>query len=337
MKTKIGINGFGRIGRHVFKVITDKYSDRLEIVAVNDLTNASTLAHLLKYDSLYGKFNGQVEAAEGALVVNGNTVRILSERDPGNINWEALGVEIVLECTGLFTKREKAETHITKGGARKVIISAPATGEDITLVLGVNEKQYDPKKHHVLSNASCTTNCLAPVAKVLHEQFTIKKGLMTTVHSYTNDQNILDLPHGDLRRARAAALSIIPTKTGAAKAISLVLPELSGKLNGFSLRVPTPTVSIVDLVAETEKPVTKEEVNNALKTASETYLKGYLAYSEEPLVSADYKGDPASSIVDALSTMVIEDTMVKVLAWYDNEWGYSNRCADLAAYVAERL
>lgn len=337
MKTKIGINGFGRIGRHVFKVITDKYSDRLEIVAVNDLTNAATLAHLLKYDSLYGKFNGQVEAAEGALVVNGNTVRILSERDPGNINWEALGVEIVLECTGLFTKREKAETHITKGGARKVIISAPATGEDITLVLGVNEKQYDPKKHHVLSNASCTTNCLAPVAKVLHEQFTIKKGLMTTVHSYTNDQNILDLPHGDLRRARAAALSIIPTKTGAAKAISLVLPELSGKLNGFSLRVPTPTVSIVDLVAETEKPVTKEEVNNALKTASETYLKGYLAYSEEPLVSADYKGDPASSIVDALSTMVIEDNMVKVLAWYDNEWGYSNRCADLAAYVAERL
>ncbi len=337
MKTKIGINGFGRIGRHVFKVITDKYSDRLEIVAVNDLTNAATLAHLLKYDSLYGKFNGHVEAAEGALVVNGNTVRILSERDPGNINWEALGVEIVLECTGLFTKREKAETHITKGGARKVIISAPATGEDITLVLGVNEKQYDPKKHHVLSNASCTTNCLAPVAKVLHEQFTIKKGLMTTVHSYTNDQNILDLPHGDLRRARAAALSIIPTKTGAAKAISLVLPELSGKLNGFSLRVPTPTVSIVDLVAETEKPVTKEEVNNALKTASETYLKGYLTYSEEPLVSADYKGDPASSIVDALSTMVIEDNMVKVLAWYDNEWGYSNRCADLAAYVAERL
>lgn len=334
MKTKIGINGFGRIGRDAFKVMLEKYAQELDVVAINDLTDAKTLAHLLKYDSVYGRFDGDVEAQENSLLVNGKEIRILAERDPGNIDWKELGVEIVLESTGLFTKREKAEVHITKGGARKVIISAPATDEDITLVLGVNEKRYDPSKHHIISNASCTTNCLAPLAKVLNVNFGIVKGLMTTVHSYTNDQNILDLPHKDIRRARAAGLSIIPTKTGAAKAIGKVLPEIDGKLNGFSLRVPTPAVSVVDLVVETEKIVTKDEVNAALKAAAEGELKGLLGYTEEPLVSCDFKGDPASSIVDALSTMVIEGNMVKVISWYDNEWGYSSRYADLAAFVA---
>jgi glyceraldehyde 3-phosphate dehydrogenase len=336
MKTKIGINGFGRIGRNSFKVITEKYAEELDVVAINDLTDAKTLAHLLKYDSVFGRFNGTVEAQENSLLVNGKEIRILAERDPGSINWGALGVEIVLESTGLFTKREKAEVHITKGGAGKVIISAPATGEDITLVLGVNENKYDPQKHNIISNASCTTNCLAPVAKVLHENFGIRKGLMTTIHSYTNDQNILDLPHKDIRRARAAGLSIIPTKTGAAKAIGLVIPEIDGKLSGFSLRVPTPAVSVIDLVVETEKSVTREEVNAALETAAEGKLQGLLGYTEEPLVSVDFKGDEASSIVDALSTMVIDNNMVKVLSWYDNEWGYSNRCADLAAFVARK-
>jgi glyceraldehyde 3-phosphate dehydrogenase len=336
MKTKIGINGFGRIGRNAFKIITDRYAKELEVVAVNDLTDAKTLAYLLKYDSVFGKFEGEVEAKENALLVNGKEIRILAERDPGNIPWKELGAEIVLESTGLFTKREKAELHITKGGAKKVIISAPATDEDITLVLGVNESRYDPQKHHIVSNASCTTNCLAPVAKVLNDRFGIVKGLMTTVHSYTNDQNILDLPHKEIRRARAAGLSIIPTKTGAAKAIGLVLPELAGRLNGFSLRVPTPAVSVVDLVVETEKPVTREEVNAVLKEAAEGELKGVLGYTEEPLVSVDFKGESASSVVDALSTMVIEGNMVKVLSWYDNEWGYSSRCADLAAFVAAR-
>ncbi len=336
MKTKIGINGFGRIGRNAFKIITDRYAEELEVVAVNDLTDAKTLAYLLKYDSVFGKFEGEVEAKENALLVNGKEIRILAERDPGNIPWKELGAEIVLESTGLFTKREKAELHITKGGAKKVIISAPATGEDITLVLGVNESRYDPQKHHIVSNASCTTNCLAPVAKVLNDRFGIVKGLMTTVHSYTNDQNILDLPHKEIRRARAAGLSIIPTKTGAAKAIGLVLPELAGRLNGFSLRVPTPAVSVVDLVVETEKTVTREEVNAVLKEAAEGELKGVLGYTEEPLVSVDFKGESASSVVDALSTMVIEGNMVKVLSWYDNEWGYSSRCADLAAFVAAR-
>jgi len=334
MNVKVGINGFGRIGRNAFKVIMEKYSEELDIVAINDLTDVKTLAHLLKYDSMFGKYNGTVEAKENSMVVDGKSIRILAERDPGNINWRELGVEIVLESTGLFTKREKAELHITKGGAKKVIISAPATGEDITVVLGVNEGAYEKNKHHIISNASCTTNCLAPFAKVLHEKFRIKKGLMTTVHSYTSDQRLMDLPHGDLRRARAATLSIIPTKTGAAKAIGLVLPELSGKVNGISFRVPTPTVSVVDLVAETEKDVTVEEVNSVLKEASEGKLKGILNYSEEPLVSADYKGDPASSTIDALSTMVIEKNMVKIVSWYDNEWGYSNRYADLAAFVA---
>lgn len=334
MSTKIGINGFGRIGRNTFKVILEKYPEELNVVAINDLTNAKTLAHLLKYDSIYGKFHGTVEAKENSLVVNGKEIRILAERDPGNIDWKGMGIEIVLESTGLFTRRDKAELHITKGGAGKVLISAPATGEDITIVLGVNENKYDPNRHHIISNASCTTNCLAPLAKVLNDNFVIRKGLMTTVHSYTNDQRILDLPHNDLRRARAAAESIIPTKTGAAKAIGLVIPELAGRLSGFSLRVPISAVSIVDLVVDTDKSVTKEEVNAVLQAAADGQMKGIMNYSEEPLVSADYKGDPASSIVDALSTMVIGDNMIKAVAWYDNEWGYSNRYADLAAFVA---
>ena len=336
MKTKIGINGFGRIGRNAFKILLEKYPEQLEVVAINDLTDAKTLAHLLKYDSSYGRFGAAVEHTENSLIVNGREIRILAERDPGNIRWSELGVEIVLESTGLFTKREKAQVHITKGGAKKVLISAPATDEDITIVLGVNEDRYDPAQHHIISNASCTTNCLAPLAKVLHENFGIKKGFMTTVHAYTNDQRILDLPHSDLRRARAAGLSIIPAKSGAAKAIGLVIPELDGKLNGFAFRVPTAVVSVVDLVAEMEKPVTKDAVNAALKAAAEGPLKGILAYSEEPLVSADYKGDPASSTVDALLTMVIEGNMVKTVSWYDNEWGFSCRYADLAAFVAAK-
>jgi glyceraldehyde 3-phosphate dehydrogenase len=337
MKIKVGINGFGRIGRNAFKVITEKYSDELEVVAINDLTDAQTLAHLLKYDSLYGKFDGTVEARESRLMVNDQAIKILAEKDPGNIGWKDLGVKIVLESTGLFTRREKAELHITKGGAQKVLISAPAGGEDVTLVLGVNQEKYDPAHHHIISNASCTTNCLAPVAKVLNDHFGIEKGLMTTVHSYTNDQRILDLPHGDIRRARAAALSIIPTKTGAAKAIGTVIPELAGKLNGYSLRVPTPTGSVVDLVVETERQVTKEEVNAVLKTAAEGSLRGIMNYTEEPLVSADYRGASASATVDALLTTVIEGNMVKIVAWYDNEWGYSNRYADLAAFVAQKM
>lgn len=334
MAVKVGINGFGRIGRNTFKIIQEKYADVLDVVAVNDLTDPRTLAYLLKYDSVFGKFDGTVEALENALLVNGKEIRILAERDPAKINWKELGVEIVLESTGLFTKREKAQLHITEGGARKVIISAPATEEDITLVLGVNEEKYDPEKHNIISNASCTTNCLAPLAKVLNDHFGIVKGLMTTVHSYTNDQNILDLPHKEIRRARAAGMSIIPTKTGAAKAIGVVLPELAGKLNGFSLRIPTPAVSVVDLVVETKKPVTKEEVNGVLRMAAEGELKGIMGYTEEPLVSADFKGNPDSSIIDALSTTVMEGNMVKVLSWYDNEWGYSSRYADLAAFVA---
>jgi len=334
MSVKVGINGFGRIGRNTFKIIMERYPEELDIIAINDLTDAETLAHLLKYDSVYGRFNGTVETSENSLFVNGKEVKISAEKDPGNIDWQKMGVEIVLESTGVFTKRDKAELHITRGGAKKVLISAPATVEDITIVLGVNEDKYDPVVHHIISNASCTTNCLAPVAKVLNDNFKIKKGFMTTVHAYTNDQRILDLPHSDLRRARAAGVSIIPTKTGAAKAISLVIPELAGKLNGFSFRVPTPTVSVVDLVVETEKNVTKDEVNAALKAAANGQMKGIISYSEEPLVSVDYKGDPASSIIDALSTMVIGDNMVKVVSWYDNEWGYSNRFADLAAFVA---
>lgn len=336
MGMKIGINGFGRIGRNTFKILLERYSDTLEVVAINDLTDAATLAHLLKYDSIFGKFNGTVEVKDKYLIVNDKKIEILAERDPGNIDWKARGVEIVLESTGLFTKREKAEVHITKGGARKVIISAPATNEDITIVLGVNDEKYNHDVHNIISNASCTTNCLAPVAKVLNDSFGIVKGLMTTVHSYTNDQKILDLPHSDLRRARAAGMSIIPTKSGAAKAIGLVIPELDGKLNGFAYRVPTPDVSVVDLVVEVKKPVTKEQVNMALKAAADGAMKGILEYSEELLVSTDYIGNQASSTVDAPSTMVIEGNMVKVVSWYDNEWGFSNRYADLAAFVAEK-
>jgi glyceraldehyde 3-phosphate dehydrogenase len=335
MGVKVAINGFGRIGRNVFRAAFKKNVD-LEFVAINDLTDAKTLAHLLKYDSTFGKFEGEVSYTEDALIVNGKEIKIFKETDPAKLPWGELGVDIVIESTGRFTNKDDAIKHI-HAGAKKVIISAPAKNEDITIVMGVNENMYDPANHHVISNASCTTNCLAPIAKVINDKFRIKKGMMTTVHSYTNDQRILDLPHKDLRRARAAAMSIIPTTTGAAKAIHLVIPELKGKMNGFAMRVPTPDVSVVDLVAEVEVPVTVEEVNAALKEASETYMKGILGYSEEPLVSMDYKGDDRSSIVDAPLTMVIEGTLVKVVSWYDNEWGYSNRVVDLAKYIAERL
>ncbi len=335
MGVKVGINGFGRIGRNVFRAAFGR--EDFEVVAVNDLTDANTLAMLLQYDSVHGQFPYPVEADGSDLVVNGKHVKVLSERDPANLKWKELGVEVVIESTGLFTDKAKAELHITSGGAKKVIISAPAKNEDITIVMGVNHDKYVPSAHHVISNASCTTNCLAPLAKVLHEEFGILHGLMTTVHSYTNDQQILDLPHKDLRRARAAGLSIIPTTTGAAKAVSLVLPELKGKLNGFSMRVPTPNVSVVDLTAELNQSVTVEEVNAALKKASEEgSLKGYLAYTDKPLVSKDFNGDSHSSIVDALSTMVIEEKMVKVVSWYDNEWGYSNRVVDLTSYLIQK-
>lgn len=330
---KVGINGFGRIGRNVFRAALD--NPNVEIVAVNDLTDAHTLAHLLKYDSVHGVLNVNVEASENTLIVDGKEIKVLAERDPAQLKWADYGVEIVVESTGRFTKREDAAKHL-EGGAKKVIISAPATNEDITVVIGVNEDKYDPAQHTVISNASCTTNCLAPYAKVLNEKFGIVRGLMTTVHSYTNDQQILDLPHKDLRRARAAAENIIPTSTGAAKAVALVLPELKGKLNGFAMRVPTPNVSVVDLVVELKTDATVEEINNALKEAAEGPLKGILGYSEEPLVSSDYNGNPASSTIDALSTMVLEGNMVKVVSWYDNEWGYSNRVVDLCHYVAQR-
>jgi len=335
MSLRVAINGFGRIGRNTFKAIIEKYGDKIDVVAVNDLTDAATLAHLLKFDSCFGIFGKDVEAKEGALVVGGKEIKVLAERDPGNLPWKALGIDLVVESTGIFTDKAKAVKHI-EAGAKKVIITAPAKNEDITVVLGVNEDKYDPKNHHVVSNASCTTNCLAPVAKVLHDKFGIKKGLMTTVHSYTNDQNILDLPHKDLRRARAAGLSIIPTTTGAAKAVALVLPDLKGKLNGFAMRVPTPTVSVVDFVAELATPASAAEVNAALKEAADGPLAGILGFEERPLVSIDFKGDERSSIVDALSTMVIGDNMVKVIAWYDNEWGYSVRTADLIVYMAEK-
>ncbi|MGE7274201.1 type I glyceraldehyde-3-phosphate dehydrogenase [Brevibacillus panacihumi] len=330
---KVGINGFGRIGRNVFRAALN--NPNVEIVAVNDLTDARTLAHLLKYDSVHGVLDAEVEAGDSTLFVGGKEIKVLAERDPAQLKWADYGVEIVVESTGRFTKREDAAKHL-EGGAKKVIISAPATNEDITVVMGVNEENYDPAAHTVISNASCTTNCLAPFAKVLNDQFGIVRGLMTTVHSYTNDQQILDLPHKDLRRARAAAENIIPTSTGAAKAVALVLPELKGKLNGFAMRVPTPNVSVVDLVAELKKDVTVDEVNQALKEAANGKLKGIMGYSEEPLVSSDYNGNPASSTIDALSTMVLEGNMVKVVSWYDNEWGYSNRVVDLCHYVAQR-
>lgn len=333
MVTKVGINGFGRIGRNVFRAALG--NPEVEIVAVNDLTDASTLAHLLKYDSIHGTLNAEVKAQDGNIVVNGKVIKVLAERDPANLPWAELGVQVVVESTGRFTDGDKAAAHI-KAGAKKVIISAPAKGEDITIVMGVNQDKYDHSKHHVISNASCTTNCLAPFAKVLHEKFGIKHGLMTTVHSFTNDQQILDLPHKDLRRARAASMSIIPTTTGAAKAVALVLPELKGKLNGFAMRVPTPNVSVTDLVVEMEKPATAEEINAALKAAAEGELKGIMAFCDEPLVSRDFNGNPHSSIVDGLSTMIVNGTMAKVVSWYDNEWGYSNRVVDLIQFMAAK-
>ncbi len=333
MGLKVAINGFGRIGRNILRSALDE--KKLEIVAINDLTDAKTLAHLLKYDSVHGRLNGSVSTKESSLIVNGKDIKILSERDPANLPWKELGVELVIESTGLFVDKANASKHLT-AGAKKVIISAPAKEPDITIVLGVNEGKYDPAKHHIISNASCTTNCLAPIAKVLLENFGIKKGLMTTIHSYTNDQRILDLPHKDLRRARSAAVSMIPTTTGAAKAVSLVLPELKGKMDGMAIRVPTPNVSLVDLVAEIEKNTTAERVNKTLKSAAEGELKNILQYSEEPLVSIDLNDNPHSSIVDGLSTSVIEKNMVKILSWYDNEWGYSCRVRDLAMFIAEK-
>ncbi|WP_026582031.1 type I glyceraldehyde-3-phosphate dehydrogenase [Bacillus sp. J33] len=333
MAVKVGINGFGRIGRVVFRAALK--NPNVEVVAVNDLTDANMLAHLLKYDSVHGTLNEEVTVDGDYLVVGGQKVKVIAERDPAQLGWGDLGVEVVVESTGRFTKRADAAKHL-EAGAKKVIISAPASDEDITVVMGVNHEKYDAANHHVISNASCTTNCLAPFAKVLNDSFGIKRGMMTTVHSYTNDQQILDLPHKDYRRARAAAENIIPTTTGAAKAVSLVLPELKGKLNGGAMRVPTPNVSLVDLVAELDKDVTAEEVNSALKAAAEGELKGILAYSEEPLVSGDYNGNPASSTIDALSTMVMEGNMVKVISWYDNETGYSNRVVDLVDYIAQK-
>jgi len=335
MTVKVGINGFGRIGRQVLKAILDDYPDDIEVVAINDLYDAETNAHLLRYDSNYGRFPGTVEVKDGNLVVNGRTMKVFAQRDPAQLPWGELGVQIVVESTGVFRERDKAALHL-QAGAKKVVISAPAKGEDITIVLGVNEEKYRPADHHVISNASCTTNCLAPAAKVVHEKFGMVKGLMTTIHSYTNDQKILDLPHKDMRRARAAALNIIPTTTGAAKALALVIPDLKGKFDGMAMRVPTPTVSIVDFVAEVEKEVTTNSLRAAFLAAAEGELKGILGYSEEPLVSMDYKGDPRSSIVDGLSSMALGGNMVKVIAWYDNEWAYSVRVADLIKFMGEK-
>lgn len=331
---RVGINGFGSIGRRFLRIALDRGAD-FEVVAINDITNAATLAHLLEYDTNYGRMHQSVEVEGNTIRVGGKPIAVLSERDPANLPWRDLGVDIVVESTGLFTKAEKAKAHLA-GGAKRVIISAPADGEDVTIVLGVNSDWYDPAKHFIISNASCTTNCLAPVAKVLDESFGIREGLMTTVHSYTNDQRLLDLPHKDLRRARAAGLNIIPSSTGAAKALHRVLPQLKGKLNGLSLRVPTPVVSIVDLTVTTEKPVTAETVNQALKTAAEGPLKGILEYTELPLVSQDFRGNAHSSIVDGQETMTIGENMVKVMAWYDNEWGYANRLVDLTEMVAQK-
>lgn len=331
MAVKMGINGFGRIGRNVLRAAIG--NPDVEIVAVNDLGDKATLAHLLKYDSVHGRLDADVKVVKEGISVNGKVLKVLAEREPGKLPWGELGVEVVVESTGLFTDATKAKAHI-EAGAKKVIISAPAKNEDITIVMGVNEKAYDPAKHHVVSNASCTTNCLAPFAKVLNDNFGIKRGLMTTVHSYTNDQRILDLPHKDLRRARAAAESIIPTTTGAAKAVALVLPELKGKLNGFAMRVPTSNVSVVDLVVELEKSPTAEEINAALKKAADGELKGILGYTEEPLVSKDFNGCPNSSTIDASLTMTIEQNMAKVVSWYDNETGYSYRVVDLAVYMS---
>jgi len=335
MATRIGINGFGRIGRQSLKAMLERHPGELEVVAVNDLTDTKTNAHLLKYDSTYGRFPGEVEATADTLIVNGHEIKVIAQRDPAQIPWGDLGVEIVIESTGLFTDADKAGAHI-KGGAKKVIISAPAKGEDLTIVLGVNENVYDPKKHNIISNASCTTNCLAPTAKILNDTFGIERGLMNTIHSYTNDQRILDQVHKDLRRARTAGANIIPTTTGAARALALVIPELKGRFDGMSLRVPTVTVSVVDFVITTRKEASVSDINNAFKAAADGALKGILAFTDEPLVSTDFRGDSHSSIVDGLSTMVLGNNMVKVLAWYDNEWGYSSRIADLTHFIAEK-
>ncbi len=336
MSIKVGINGFGRIGRNILRAALDNNVSGIDFVAVNDLTDAKTLAHLFKYDSVLGNFKGTVEAKDDIIIINGKSVKVL-KKNIDELPWGELGVDVVVESTGIFTDATKAKTHIDRG-AKKVIISAPAKNEDITIVLGVNEKSYDKTKHHIISNASCTTNCLAPVVKVLQEKFGLKQGIMTTIHSYTNDQKILDQPHKDLRRSRAAGVSMIPTSTGAAKAVGLVLPTVKGKLTGMAIRVPTPNVSLVDLTAELEKPASKDEINQAMKSASNSELKGILEYCEEPLVSADFKGNSNSSIFDALSTIEIEEEggkgkFIKVLSWYDNEWGYSSRVVDLIKYI----
>ncbi len=333
MTTKVGINGFGRIGRLTFRTINQYHKGELEVVAINDLTDTTTNAHLLKWDSTYGPYPDTVVASDDAITVDSHKVKVISERDPASIPWRDHGVDIVIESTGLFTDASKASAHL-KGGAKKVIISAPAKDEDITIVLGVNEDKYDPTKHTIISNASCTTNGIAPVVKVLHDNFGVDKGLMTTIHAYTNDQRIQDMVHEDLRRARAAAVNIIPTTTGAAHAVTLVIPELDGRLHGMAFRVPVVTVSVIDFVADLKQEVTAEQVNQAFKSAAEGPLAGIMEYCEEPLVSMDFRGNPASTIVDALSTMVIGGNMVKVLAWYDNEWGYSCRLADLTAFIA---
>jgi glyceraldehyde 3-phosphate dehydrogenase len=335
MPTKLAINGFGRIGRLVLRTLLERHKNELTVVAINDMAELNTNAHLFRYDSTYGIFPGKIEVGEGVLRIDGNNVVVLNEKDPARLPWKQLGVDIAIESTGVFTDGAQVRAHLD-AGAKKAIITAPATNEDITLVLGVNDSNYDPRKHHIVSNASCTTNCLAPVAKVLHDNFGIERGLMTTTHAYTNDQRILDLMHKDLRRARAAAMNIVPTSTGAAKAIGLVMPELKGKLHGLSLRVPTSTVSVVDLVVDLKKSATVETVNNALKQAADDKMNGILAYCDEPLVSSDFRGNSASSIVDALSTVVLEGKMAKVLSWYDNEWGYSCRVGDLALLMAEK-
>ena len=335
MATKIGINGFGRIGRLALKAIIERGAGKLEVAALNDLTDAATNAHLFKYDSNYGIYPGKVEAKDDRIIVDGHEIRVMAERDPAQIPWRDQGVDIVIESTGLFTQASKAAAHL-EGGAKKVIISAPAKEEDVTIVLGVNEGQYDPAKHRIISNGSCTTNCIAPVVKVLHQYFGVAHGLMTTIHAYTNDQKILDVFHRDLRRARAAAINIIPTTTGAAKVVGIVIPELQGKLHGIAMRVPTAVVSIVDFVADLNKQASAEEVNDAFRKAADGELKGIVEYCDEPLVSSDFKGNPASAIFDAQSTMVIDGNFVKVLAWYDNEWAYSCRLADLAMYIVDK-
>ncbi len=335
MTTRVAINGFGRIGRQVFKALQERYKDDIQVVAINDLVDVETNAHLLKYDTNYGKYPGTVETKDGNLVVDGQTIQVFAQRDPAQLPWGDLGIDIVIESTGVFREREKAAKHL-EAGAKKVIITAPAKGPDITIVLGVNQDMYDPANHHIVSNASCTTNCLAPAAKVVNDNFGIVRGVMTTVHAYTNDQRILDLVHKDLRRARAAAMNIIPTTTGAAKAVALVIPELEGKFDGMAMRVPVSTVSVVDFVALVEKETTTEELLDAFRAAANGPMKGILGVCEEPLVSSDFKGDDRSSIIDALSTKVYGGNMVKVVSWYDNEWGYSVRVADLTKFMADK-